>query len=442
MKRLVAAMLIVVLIPCGWLLYKNPISYYVSQIRSIDSSPSEKWRIDLRYLADELPSIHPNLFHGMTREEYKKAVKHLDQRIPELNTNQIIIELMRLVSMVSSKGRDGHTTFWSLQAATNFHILPIHLYLFDDGLFVVNAAGEYQDLVSTRVTKIGDMEIEKVLNHLDPLVARDSDMWAKRSIPLLCLIPEVLHSLAIISETESVLFFVEDSTGRQFTRNIAPMGVDDYFRWRSAKRSIMNLPQTKKGPLYLQNQEENFWLRHLKTSKTLYVQYNAVQAQTQSGESLSEFGKRIAEIVTSKKVDKVVIDLRHNVGGDNTTYGPFLDIISNDKNLNQKGKLFAIIGRSTLSAAGNFVTELERKTKTIFVGEPTGGSPNQYGDSEVVKLPNSGLEIYVATRYWQKSDADDSRLSHDPHIQVVLSSSDFFGGHDPVMKAILSYQID
>jgi len=59
-----------------------------------------------------------------------------------------------------------------------------------------------------------------------------------------------------------------------------------------------------------------------------------------------------------------------------------------------------------------------------------------------VKLPNSGLEIYVATRYWQKSDADDSRLSHDPHIRVALSSSDFFGGHDPVMKAILSYQID
>ena len=36
-----------------------------------------------------------------------------------------------------------------------------------------------------------------------------------------------------------------------------------------------------------------------------------------------------------------------------------------------------LTGRTTFSAAGNFVAEVERFTRARLIGEPPGGSPNQ-----------------------------------------------------------------
>jgi hypothetical protein len=43
--------------------------------------------------------------------------------------------------------------------------------------------------------------------------------------------------------------------------------------------------------------------------------------------------------------------------------------------INQWGKLFVVIGRRTFSAAMNLAVDLERHTRALFVGEPTGGAP-------------------------------------------------------------------
>jgi hypothetical protein len=73
--------------------------------RIVDTATAKKWQEDLRYLARELPKRHKDLFHAMTREQFEAAVKNLDERIPNLSQEQIIVELQRIVAMI----RDGHT---------------------------------------------------------------------------------------------------------------------------------------------------------------------------------------------------------------------------------------------------------------------------------------------------------------------------------------------
>ena len=91
----------------------------------------------------------------------------------------------------------------------------------------------------------------------------------------------------------------------------------------------------------------------------------------------------------------------------------------------------------TLSAAVNFVTELEQSLHPIFVGEPTGEPPNLYGDTRPIILPNSKIQVDVSSRYWQKSTADDTRLAIAPSISTPLSSTDYFNGRDPALEASL-----
>jgi len=100
-------------------------------------------------------------------------------------------------------------------------------------------------------------------------------------------------------------------------------------------------------------------------------------------------------------------------------------------------RVVAIISRTTFSAAENFITDLERRAHPIFVGEPSGGSPNLYGDAEAIPLPASGVIARIATIYWQKSTPEDPRITTDPKVAAPLSSVDFFAGRDPVLAAAL-----
>jgi hypothetical protein len=64
-----------------------------------DKTETEKWREDLRLMAEEVPKRHKDLFHQMTREQFDTAIKNLETSIPNLKRNQIIVEMARIVAM-------------------------------------------------------------------------------------------------------------------------------------------------------------------------------------------------------------------------------------------------------------------------------------------------------------------------------------------------------
>ena len=70
---------------------------------------------------------------------------------------------------------------------------------------------------------------------------------------------------------------------------------------------------------------------------------------------------------------------------------------SSDALINQAGKLFVIIGRLTFSAAMDLSVQLERQTRAIFVGEPTGGSVNSIGEMNPIALSYSRMAGSIAS---------------------------------------------
>jgi hypothetical protein len=138
-------------------------------------------------------------------------------------------------------------------------------------------------------------------------------------------------------------------------------------------------------------------------------------------------------------VDRFIIDIRENTGGDNTLVTGFVEDLGQQASLNRKGKLFALIGRHTFSAAVNFTSLLENKTETIFVGEPTGAGPNHYGDAIHTILPRSKAFVLISSLRHEFGDPDDSRTSHDPDIPVEMSHRDYFSLRDPPLEAALAF---
>src|SRR5574342_255781 len=87
---------------------------------------AQRWREDIRHFATEAPRTHKDLYHALPREEFDARLKRLDERVPELTREQVIVELGRIVAAIG----DGHTSviFWSPEVG--FHKLPLRLYVF------------------------------------------------------------------------------------------------------------------------------------------------------------------------------------------------------------------------------------------------------------------------------------------------------------------------
>jgi tetratricopeptide (TPR) repeat protein len=79
-------------------------------------------------------------------------------------------------------------------------------------------------------------------------------------------------------------------------------------------------------------------------------------------------------------------------------------------------------------------------TNTIFVGEPTGGGVNAYGNHASIVLPNSGIEVFVAPHFFQTTYPWDERPWIAPQIKAELSSEDYRKNRDPALNAILGYK--
>ena len=408
---------------------------------ALTAAEAEKWRADLRVLATEMPLRHRNLFHTVKREQFEAAVKRLDERIPTLTRNQVIVEFMRIVAMV----KDGHTGIAGLlwDPKVGFRSYPLSLYFFKDGLYVMTAAREHAEAAGARVVKIGNKSAEQVYDAVKELVFhdRDNEFGLKAAAPIGMTIPEVLNALGIVEDMDKAQFVLEKN-GKQMTLEVSPVvrvkhavhNTWDYVKpagWVDARDAA-----TAPVPLWLKNVKDLFWFEYLPDSKTFYLQFNGVADKPD--ETFAAFTKRVFDFVEKNPVERFVLDLRWNGGGNNYLNKPLIVGLIKSK-VDARGKLFTIISRHTFSAAQNLVNELEKYTNTIFVGEPTGENVNFYGDSTRIQLPNSGLEVRASTLWWQNLDPRDRRKWTGPQIAAELTSKDYLTNTDPAMKAILSY---
>jgi C-terminal processing protease CtpA/Prc len=162
---------------------------------------------------------------------------------------------------------------------------------------------------------------------------------------------------------------------------------------------------------------------------TLYAQLDEVQVPSQSSVEL------LASQLEDPAVEKVAFDLRHNPGGNNSTYSDVLELLQQIEI-----PLYVMIDRGTFSAASNLATEIEQSTEALFAGEEMGGGLNFWNDVSFVPLRNLPIPMRVAvsTRYWEKSYPDDPRLTITPDLAVPYTAADYFAGLDRALEVVLS----
>jgi C-terminal processing protease CtpA/Prc len=188
-------------------------------------------------------------------------------------------------------------------------------------------------------------------------------------------------------------------------------------------------------PLYLSKMDSLFWYESIMENQTIYIQFNSVQDK--SDQSLKDFTIEIQSQIAQKKPQFLVLDLRHNSGGNGAIRNHMLKLLVKFEATNPRGKVFVLMGRGTYSAAQNLLTEISTQTDAILVGEPSSSKPSFIGEAGWFQLPYSGLIGIVASQYHKSSEAEDFREWIAPHIPINLSSIDYFAGNDKAMDVIM-----
>jgi hypothetical protein len=414
------------------------------------------WRYDITFLAREVRRKSHHVLRKVRLDQFEADVMAVAERVGQLTDHQLYAELIRLVARLG----DGHSEFVAPESDHAFRMaLPLRFFIFEEGVYVIAAGHEYRDLVGRRVIRIGELDVDEIQRRLFDTVSRDNDHWIREVIPYRLREVPLLHALGLVPTPDGASLTLE-SAGSFSSRWVA---ADN--RWptqalleeRPCPRNWAFLPGMvdQDMPLYLRNAADNYWFERIPEHRCIYFQFNSVNDKDaiverpdglaaepsppqRDVEPLGDFTDRLMRAAESADIDRMIIDVRWNRGGNTFLVRRLLHAISCSQKLNREGHLFVVTGRSTFSAAQNFVTLLERFAQPIFVGEPTGSSPNFVGESTRFELPYSGAVVTVSDLYHQSSWAMDYRTWISPHVYVATTFADFAKNRDAALEAILT----
>jgi len=375
------------------------------------------WHKDLNQLADELPKLHKNLFFNQKADQFYTRIRRLKNRVEHMNIYMIVMEIAQIVAAIG----DAHTAV----ALPRHNRLPFECYWFQEGIYITLTPPEFEDLLLHKVVKVDGNPIEDVIERLSKIISHENQSFLKSQLPDYLTCADILFGLNISNELENVRITIENQYQEQ--RDVI-LPTIKYEEWQPGalyeKASAYD-----QLPLYRKNKGKYFWSEFDHEKKLLYINYN--KCKDMPNITVRDFSNQlINDIKSNADIQRIIIDLRNNDGGNSELFKDFLKWLSTFDRLNRRDKLFVIVGRDTFSSALLNTYYLKFNTHAFFLGEPTGGMPNHYGEVQYLSLNSSGLYIRYSTKYYELDD-DKSLPSFIPDIGFSVTFKDYIQNIDP-----------
>jgi hypothetical protein len=414
------------------------------------------WSEDADFVASAIRSKHPMPFRRITAQQFDQELAQFKASANRLSDDEASVRLMAIVASI----RDGHT---GLFPETDTRWFPLRCYELADGVFVTAIDTRFGHAAGARVVSIGGHPVSDVMRSLKSVFPSDNDFGATQAAVLVAF-PRVLHGLGIIPDTAALPLELRLPDGSQRTLQLpsvegkpggdwfytsmgetgGPPGTDlvTAFGGRAPDAYLQDPDKNTDLPLHLRGRRA-YWFTYLESPHAMYVQINAMATRSAlSKETFTEFVGKLFRATDAARIDRFIIDIRYNSGGNGDLIDTFVHEIIKRDALNQQGKLFTITGGKTFSAAAGLLISLLQHTQTALVGEPAGVPLNGAGDADPMTLPNSKLHLTVSTNFHVGGKFKDLSWTIPVQFPALMTSSDYFGGKDPSVEMILSGEAD
>ena len=351
----------------------------------------EQLKQDLDTFRIKLPQKHKNLFAKISKEDFDKNIGRLEKKLGNLSKEEFEIELAKIIKKVG----DEHTI-----VVPNFtKLFPLELDFFKEGIFYTkmnNNCFTYGKLI-----KVGNKSTKSVIRKFKTVIQDGNEYYFQSMFQSFIKIPNYLEGLNINKDlTKLNLEFGNQKT----TINSIPRKEYVSIRNRNSLRYSKN---------------KNYWFDYQKDRKLLYINYS--KCNEIKDYPFSQFSEDVFKVISTEEVNKVVIDLRDNGGGNSAIIKPLLEKLKTS-NLNNKNSLYVLIGKITFSSALMNAITLKKDFKSTLVGEPTSGNINHYGEVRGIQLPNTKAIVQFSTKYWENWKGREGPLKPDVFIEYSFEN--------------------
>ena len=378
---------------------------------------------DLEHLVSEVQRVDPDYRDRPLPAEFTRRYEALRRELPRLSEEALFVGMSRMLATL----RQGHVELYPPATGRQ---LPLQLYAFLEGVYVVDATTEHAGLVGSRVLTIGSTSVEEALRRVNATQSVDGDMQYLWLGPWLLRQSYFLEGLGIVAASDSVTLGLESRAGarRTVTAATTPVG----------PRPKLVAPPAVPPPLFLRDVAQAHWEQPLPEHDALYVQLN--QMRDDRDESLPAFGRRMWDVIVERKPTSVIVDVRHNNGGSNTLHTELLRTLIGFTRT-PGHRLYVLMGRGSFSSTALLLNDLERLADPILVGEASSECCYFNGDPTGLLLPYSKLAGELTAVRWGTGRAGtyDRRREMSPHLPVQLTARAYFAGEDPVLQAALTH---
>ena len=362
---------------------------------------TEEMKADLDYLKSCVLQNHPKMLNEETKKEYLNFYETLYSKVrTPMSKNNFYFLTMKALARL----KDGHTSV-DLYSPT-YKSIDLNFVWLDEGLIISEGNGILKK--GDRILAIGNMKPQKILDNMREVISSENDNWVKFKSEQFLPTQEFLSYLNLINKDGKVEVKVERTYGK-----------NDVIRMNFDKEINIMKEFYDFEPYYFEvNENSDLGIFYL----------NACVYNTDYEEKVEEFFK----IVNEKDINKIVVDLRQNSGGDSRTVYTFI------KHLDKIKKVYVLISKETFSSAILFAGIVKNNDLGIIVGESTGGGTVGYGNIIDFELPNSGINFNVATKLVEILNKSGFSETLEPDNQIQIKRQDIIEDKDPIMDWILS----
>ncbi len=391
----------------------------------------EGWTSDLEFWLNAATREH-YVWRGKELPEGLLArADWLHEHIPELSDQRVLMELERLAALLG----DGHTAVRQFAERFETSALPLRLYVFSDGLFVIDADAGFERWIGSQVLAIGTTGADVLMTRIADYVSKDNVYTPRWTGPRFLRLTGTLEAIADGIDPTAIRVTLRAPGSEPTEEPFAPRREEPIDR--TPKLAPSRLPGAPPPPLYLQDVPRSYWFRAI-DDHTVYAQCN--QFVNDADGTLADFAARLARALEERPPARLIVDVRHNNGGDGTLLTPLVHVLR-DYDARPGTELVVLMGRNTFSAAQIFLARVDNETQALFAGEPSSSSPNFVGEEHAVRLPWCGASANFSNRY-HESIPGDTRAFIPADLPLELSSEEYFANRDPLLELVLARPLE
>jgi hypothetical protein len=399
------------------------------QQQSIEELSIREYQKDLEYLLKTLETVHPNMYSLVSKNDFNNKVIHVKQCIESKpNRTEFNLQITSLVASINDDHTQANLSIEDLMKNIEFNqlrVLPFYIKVLDTMLFVVEDFSTNQVIpAGTKIISINNIPAYNIIDSLSHYISCER-VYPKRAL-LSDQFSLYYHYVFGFSDEYSIDYLDINNKlchlsckGLDFeqiqlaNRNI-PLPSNEIKLYPDIDSSylVVDIPtfgyQNKTD--YLNNLDSIFnEINMLEQSDLIIDISNNGGGGSQNVEYLLEYiankPYRLFDscVIKISKANQSEYPLEYRTKLRKVGVALYAEKIAVKKLPNRinsfKGNLYLIVGPKTFSSACAMASAFQCSNLGTIIGEETGGLTATYGDISSFKLPHSGIEFYISTKF-------------------------------------------